>query len=240
MPTQFPTFILRSQMNAASAPTETADVPSEGACDGAWPRRLLDRQLERLDRLAEAGLELAVAVEAGAKHAGADHEGAARAYARVSRAVRQAVMLQSKLVKDFEARTAAAEKRRADAAAAVDEAHREREELRKVRVSRIVERVMMAGHDDEETVDRLVYEADERLDDDGFLGDVLARPVSEIVAQICKDLGLAPDWTRLAEEAWAIEEMAGGEAGAPLAEWEASRARPAPPAGEGAFRCDTG
>ena len=98
-----------------------------------------------------------------------------------------------------------------------DNARRDLQDVRKGRISRIMERVVKAGHDDAEAVERLTGEADDRLDDDGLIGDVLARPVSEIVALICKDLGLDPDWTRLAEEAWARDEIDSGAAGAPFA-----------------------
>jgi hypothetical protein len=57
----------------------------------------------------------------------------------------------------------------------------------------------------------------ERLDDDDIYGDVIARPVGELVALICRDLGLEPDWARLAEEAWAREEIERGDARSPFA-----------------------
>jgi hypothetical protein len=81
---------------------------------------------------------------------------------------------------------------------------------------RIVERVATSQHEDTDKVERLVQEAAERLDQDDIY-KMLDRPVSEVVALICKDLGLDPDWPRLAQEAWAREEMASGAAGWPLA-----------------------
>ncbi len=38
---------------------------------------------------------------------------------------------------------------------------------------------------------------------------------------ICADLGLSPDWRRLAHEAWAQKEIAGGAPGSPFAAFEA-------------------
>ena len=61
--------------------------------------------------------------------------------------------------------------------------------------------------DDEDRLDDLVHETAERLDDDDIFGDVLTRPVGELVSLICRDLGLEPDWARLGEEAWAKEEF---------------------------------
>jgi len=87
---------------------------------------------------------------------------------------------------------------------------------RKARVEAIIERVAKADHDEEE-VDRLVREAGERLDDEDLYGEVLGRPVGELVSLICRDLGLAPDWSRLAEEAWARREAAEGDPRSPFA-----------------------
>lgn len=75
----------------------------------------------------------------------------------------------------------------------------------------------------------LAFEASDRLDDLDRYGDVLERPVSEFIAMICRDLGLAPDWTRLAKEAWAREELRSGKVGQPLAPFAAP-----PPADEAA------
>ena len=60
-------------------------------------------------------------------------------------------------------------------------------------------------------------EAGDRLDDIDLYGDLLDRPISEILARICADIGLPLDWSRLALEAWARTEIQGGQAGAPLA-----------------------
>ncbi|MDB5459102.1 MAG: hypothetical protein JWO72_843, partial [Caulobacteraceae bacterium] len=69
------------------------------------------------------------------------------------------------------------------------------------------------------------------LDDEDLYGDVLARPFSEVVADICRDLGLDPDWSRLAQEPWARAEIDSGQAGGPLAALPAggAEARPPPP-----------
>jgi len=194
----------------------TNPPPSDGqagAEDGAdHAPSLADRQLELLGRLAEAGLEVALAVERRAKAAGPDDDlnGVAMAYARVARAVRLTVMLQTRLVSDRQLQDKLV-KIRSDTAWAV--ASEERREI----VERVVGRVVLAEQDDPDKAERLVREAAERLDGDDIYGDLMARPVSEIVASVCRDLGVDPQWTRLAEEAWARDEMAGEEVGAPLA-----------------------
>jgi hypothetical protein len=44
---------------------------------------------------------------------------------------------------------------------------------------------------------------------DNRLAAILKRPTAEIIALICRELGLPDDWPRLAEEAWAREEADG-------------------------------
>ena len=184
-----------------------------------WARPLLERQLWILGRLAEDGLQISRAIARQATGAGADDGLPAQdlakgdvplAYARVARAVRMTLLLQSKLIRELQFREASLAR---DAA----RAEADQSEDRKARVERIVGRIALAEHDDVETVEQLVEEAAERLDQDDIYGDVLSKPVSEIVARVCQDLGLDPDWPRLAEEAWAREEIQSGAAGSPLA-----------------------
>jgi hypothetical protein len=193
--------------------------------DAAAP--LLDHQLAYLDRLAEHGLDMTGALAAQAKGTGpVVVEGdIALAYSRVSRAVRMAVMLQSKLLADAEARkTAAIEAEEAETRD--DKIRFSLEQGRKARVERIVGRIYRA-HDEDADEDRLEevrLEAGERLDDDDLYGDVLTRPISDLVAQVCEDLGLAPDWPALSQEPWAQREVRSGEVGKVLALYASSPA----------------
>jgi hypothetical protein len=176
---------------AALMPTEVA--PAD------WARPLVERQLQVLGRLAEAGLEIAVALEAQAKGGEAVVQGdVAMAYNRVARAVRQTIMLQSRLIETLQDRETGAAGRKAAARASA---------------ARIVRGVI----DDEpvsdtERAERLAAEAAERLREEDF-GDLLARPFAEAVAGIVRDLGLSPDWLALAEECFAAEAALGGKAG---------------------------
>jgi hypothetical protein len=116
----------------------------------------------------------------------------------------------------------------ADRAAGIVRAEEERENERvsdhKTRIAHIVERVARdACEDDEDRVDRLYTEACDRLDDDDVYGDVMSRPMSEIVAEVCRDIGLAPDWERLGREAWAQQEM---RASAPVSGSDRGRGTP--------------
>jgi hypothetical protein len=182
-----------------------------------WARPLYQRQIAVVGELAEMGLELTRAVTDQVKRAGTDPQDAAMAYARVARAVRLTLMLQVRLIGDLQA----FERHQAWLAqSTLRQAESEREDLadeRKARTMQIVERIAGGQHDDLEAVERLVEEASERLDQDDLYGDILSRPVSELVAMICEDLDLSPDWPRLAEEAWAREEVLSGQVGRPLA-----------------------
>lgn len=210
------------------------DEAAPAAADGAL-RAVFERQLAVLGRLAEAGLNIALAVERRAMAAEAAEADAAEAapvaapvappgasgdvalaYARVSRAVRLTVALQGRVVKDLQALDEDAARRRIREQADAGRERQQAEAARKERVERIVERLIRAEAADEAEGDRLADEAYERLDGDDIYGQLSARPVSETIALICQDLGLAPDWTQLAEEAWARDELAGGSAGAPL------------------------
>jgi len=192
--------MIRSGMNDIAEPSP--EMPPTG------------RQLQRLDRLAGAGMELVEALVAQAKGSGPRVvEGdLGLAYSRVSRAVRLAVLLHHQLSQgavdpvttaEEAARTAAAEHKKAHIARAV----------------RIIERVAMdhcrikpskAGD--------YAYTARERLEDDDIHALVASRPIGELVALLCRELGLEPNWDALEQEAWAQAEIASGAAGSPFLE----------------------
>ena len=67
--------------------------------------------------------------------------------------------------------------------------------------------MVKAEHDDAEQIERLCAEAAERLEQERF-GEEEARPVRDVVGDICQALGLHPDWPGLATEIWGVEEMA--------------------------------
>ena len=223
-----PVFILRSPMPTA-APTPPQPAAPTGAAAADWARALLERQLWILGQLAEGGLEIARAIERQATGAGSDdaapHTVDAHipmAYARVARAVRMTILLQSRLIADLqalEARTAQA----ADAAlGAKYQRALERprlENAQKARLGRIVGRIAWADGQDDGKADRMEREAVERLEEDERYGDLLTRPFSEIIALLCQDMELEPDWPRLAGEAWARAEIESGAVGGPWATW---------------------
>jgi hypothetical protein len=92
-------FMICSKMTDAAPLPETR--PAAASAD--WGRPFVERQLHMLGRLAEVGLEIAVALEVQAKGGEAVVQGdIAMAYGRVARAVRQTVMLQSRLIEELQ------------------------------------------------------------------------------------------------------------------------------------------
>ncbi|MEI9890969.1 MAG: hypothetical protein WDN45_10695 [Caulobacteraceae bacterium] len=129
-----------------------------------------------LDALAAAGVQVAREVGRQADEGQTPAAELTLAYARVSRALRLAIMLQNQLLEAVDTREARIQK-------AVEDAEDGKAHIRKCRLGRIVERLATAEHPgDEPEVDRLVQEADERLDDMDLYGDLLERPMSELVA----------------------------------------------------------
>jgi hypothetical protein len=198
-------FVICSQMTepAPSNPRPETEILAD-------LRPVMERQLAVLGRLAEAGLNLAIEIERQATADGAAKLSAgeaALAYARVSRAVRLTLALQAKAVADIRAldevlsRYRAGDRQKAGMA----------EAARKARVQRIIERVIGEEVADTDKADRLAEEAYERLEHDDIYGDLGRFTPGELVERICGDLGLSPDWSRWAGEAWAQED--GGGAG---------------------------
>lgn len=220
-------------MNAFTA-IDAASAPAP-ADDSA--RGMALQQLRMLGRLAEAGVNLAVGLEqqvAGQEAGGGGDVGLR--YARIARAVRLTLALQSKLMRALDERDAASACAARAAQTEQDGADRdetESDEARAARahgdrVGRIVRRVIAAEHADEEVAETLDYEVQERLGDPDIYGDILDRPIGELVALICRDLGLSPDWDRLAEEAWAKDEIKAASPGSPFAARAGPGVRPSP------------
>lgn len=212
-----------SEMDAPA----TLDIDGPEPADLPEDRARLERRLARLDRLADLGLEIAEGLAAQAKGTGPQVvEGdVALAYDRVARAVRMAVMLQSRLIEDVRLARETAAWAAQNVGAGVDPAT-----ARKGRVARIVKRVAEAqGGLDGFQIGRVAREVCERLEHDDVYGQVMSQPVSDLVADICFDLGLTPNWARLAEEAWAEEEIASGDVGEAFQALVASPRRTAGP-----------
>jgi hypothetical protein len=211
-------FIIRSVLPDAIAPlpqpsdndAQAWDAAGEGCAEPSAERRM-----RMLDRLAEAGLQIALAVETRVKDAEpgqplSELNAAAMAYGRAARAVRLAILLQEQLSQGAVDPLQTA--RLAEAA------------QRKQQVDRTVRIVGRVAKDHCRKqgfqLGAYVHEARERLDNDDIYGLVATRPVGELVAMICQDLGLRPNWDHLAAEAWARAEIESGAQGSPFVDWD--------------------
>jgi hypothetical protein len=203
-----------------SVDPDIAQTSPEAPASDAWT----ERKLAILSELAEAGLEIALAlktriVETAADESGLEPDaerartcaGLARAFDRTSRAVRLSIALRDKLLKD------------ATRPAATRDTSRESRAQRAERVRRIVGRVIKVNFNKDLTREYLDRHVSERLHDTDITGDLSTRSIGELVARICADLGLAPRWLDFAEEAWAQAEINERPPGSPYAAW------PAPP-----------
>ena len=144
------------------------------------------------------------------------------AYARVARAVRMTILLQSKLIADLQAleSTAAHEAAQANSLQGTQRVCCVHDQKR--RIGRTVARIAWADRQDHERAQRLGRETVERLEQDELYGDILTRPFSEIIAHICRDLGQVPDSVR--------NEINTGRPGIALAAlWARPPPQPAPP-----------
>lgn len=193
----------------------TTDHPSPDPQPDDSAEARTARHLRGLAELGEIGLELARLVrrkaveQAAANPDGAVDESLGLVFARIARAVRQTFALEAKLAEDRRTAEAATTARRV--------------ERRKTRVRTAVERVLDAEAE-ESDAENLFYDLTERLETDYDDADFAGRPIGELVARICRDLGVTPDWSLWQDEDWAIE--ARGTEPAPPGEIERAEAAP--------------
>ena len=135
-------------------------------------------------------------------------------FGRIARAVRQTLALQERFDAERGPRPpkapweAAGERRR-------------RSLLRLAQVEEIAERVLEGETDAERLTDAL----HERIED-AELTDFADRPLGELVAGVCRDLGVAIDWSVWTDETWGLEALAAERAAEPST---ADAPRPAAP-----------
>lgn len=141
------------------------------------------------------------------------------AISRIARAVRLNLMLEARLAQE---RQAGAEAAKA-AARTLDLVRQHwveprRGQLRRDKVLDVVE----------QTIEAEAYEGGDGRDVENLLGEVYARvkayaeveyvacSIGEMVACVCEDMGLSPDWSVWAGEDWAIAEAAAKTEGSPF------------------------
>jgi len=184
-------------------------------------------RVRQLGVLAEIGLGMAKRVAReieAAEVGGLDTSVPSLAYDRIARAVRLSLMLQERLQAAEAARVKQAAAERA-ARPVWEKMAEERAEARRKAappsrrdkavqaVEAMIER--QAG-DTQAEYDAMARTFRERLEDYGER-DFARRPLSAIIAEICNALGVEPDWTLWADEAWAVEEAEQGRTGSPYA-----------------------
>ncbi len=213
---------------------------AQSASDPATPdptdphRERAERHARVLARLADLTLGLAEAVQGQAveaarrpveEDAAADRtRGLGLVFARLSYEVRQSVALEARLA--AEGQVAAAQR----AAVAAQDRWRQRRNL--------VKRLVFEAVSDDDLNERnpdlvfqredLLFELDDRLQDDEFKQDIGDLPIGEVVGRFCRQLRVEPDWSLWQAEPWAIEES--GHPLSPYARPEApgSPAQPKP------------
>jgi hypothetical protein len=109
------------------------------------------------------------------------------------------------------------EARRLERAQALAVADAQARDRRRTAIHCVVEETIETEIEGEAAVDSLIADLYERLDEVEGDADFGERPIGEIVARICRDLGVTPDWRRWAGEGWAVEEARAQPPGSPYA-----------------------
>jgi hypothetical protein len=176
----------------------------------------IERQMRLLEELAEIGMKLARAMGDQALAVASEDATSPRAaelslaFTQVARAVRQTLALEARLNHQAETahRRAQTERRAAEA-----DAFRER---RRAQAVRMVQHAI----EDEVAEPHVQHHLDclhERLADPRE--DLTGRPLGAVVAGICRQLGLDPDWSHWQDEDWALEEGRTEAFGSPYVHW---------------------
>jgi hypothetical protein len=185
------------------SPVETA--PAQG-----WARRVLRQQLDALSRLAAVAWRLVAPKTPPEQSAPATPvatlrglEKALRLQARVMWAFRLIDALRARLIAELEALDSGQPPSPAmERSFAAGPGRPPAEEA-----GHIPEKAERAERAERLRPERFGFEGRGR---DHDLAEILKRPTAEIIALICRELGLPDDWPRLAEEEWTREEAGGG------------------------------
>jgi hypothetical protein len=181
--------------------------------------------LAAAERLSVIGMALAEAMLARVSDAvnarePVDTGAVALEYSRLSRAVRQSLDLEARLdaQKDALAGDIAAERaaKRERAEAARNARIKANSHSINIAVGQAI-KADAAGTDDKARARRLGARLRERLEDPREQDEIADRPVSELVAGICRSLGLAVDWSLWEDQDWAVAEWRAALPGSPYA-----------------------
>jgi hypothetical protein len=177
-----------------------------------------ERRLLMLELLAEIGMALARDLsrrvgEGLEADEPLDGGAVALEFSRISRAVRQTIALEARLDQDREALA----KMFADERAAREKAREDRIEGRRRTVKIAVQNAISRASENYSQALSLNKILCERLEDPREDDDFADLPVSTLVARICADLDLTPDWDLWKNTDWAADEWRAAEPGSPYA-----------------------
>ena len=190
-----------------SEPPTASALSDEPPQDAAGDRTA--QRLAMLRELAEIGMRLARGVERRAEEPEAARSDVGLVFSRIARAVRQTLALEARLEAELQVRAreeegAAHDLRVRQAYAPISQ----RSHLVRRAVGQAIEADADADDEDEDRREQLFDALDEQLDDREDDADYLDRPIGELVALICKELGVRADLSLWEDEAWAREEAA--------------------------------
>lgn len=196
----------------ASPPDPSAAAPAvddAGRLAAAVARG--ERRLRVLEEISEIGMRLMRKLEdPPAKDA--PRPDPAPEFAKLSRAVRLTIDLERRVEEDLRAILAgevtAQKRRQTPEQPSIDADEDARQEARH-RVGDQLELAIGRAMETESEYFERSAAMDERLQDDEAYDDVRGQPLREVVEQLCKDIGLDPDWSDWTDEGWP-EPPAGG------------------------------
>jgi hypothetical protein len=208
--------VKRPPAGPAKKPTsDSSQAPAKHAARASSPE--LDEKHRRMLReLAEMGMDMLRGVHQRAlenKDSTTALVEAVDDFERISRAVRQTLMLEHKLAESRPIRRGNA------APAPVDEIDSERQARHKIFVKRAVEKAILTEKRrlGLRKIETLLADLDERLEDADIGAHLAKLPVGAIALRLCTEFGLAPDLSLWAEEPWAIKEALTRPPGSPFA-----------------------
>ena len=121
---------------------------------------------------------------------------------RIAKAVRQTLLLQTRVFDGIEKAKEAEGRRKLDVQRLILD---QRQEDVRGFVADAIETEVERGDLAEQAAERLLEELDERLED-GCYDDMLPdAPIPDLITRICNDLGLSPDWRIWAHLDWGAE-----------------------------------
>ncbi|MDR3509189.1 MAG: hypothetical protein P4L64_14945 [Caulobacteraceae bacterium] len=187
---------------SSPTPLDDIDTPAPSVELAAWQARVL-KELTEIGMSIARGMERRVLADRAAEIAAVERNqplpardgfDPGLAYARISKAVRLNLTLMTRLADEQVERDrghaeALAKRRKAEAERRAFEAERPWRERREAVFDAVDERIEARGRERE----AVWKDLNERLDDEEDLDDFLTRPLGEMVALICKDLGVAFD-----------------------------------------------